>query len=392
MRLISRIMVGLLVLGLVAFSVSTPVYAAGTIQVNTTVDQDGTGTGCSVREAVTSANTDADFGGCTRVGTPPYTINVPAGFYVLNNAVATGLTINVPMEIVGAGHFTTLIAAAATPNTVGYRVFTVPAGGNLTLRTAGILYGGNGSVDFGGGIYVQAGANATLDRVLVYGNTAQYGGGVAVRGTATLTTSVITVNTATIDVAGIGVDGAGASATLTNVGIAENNAVGGAGGLTVSNGASVTGSTVGIIDNTTALGAGGVLVQDGGSSLTLTNATIEFNTGANGSAIIGSTGANVSITNSCVVGNEPDTAVITGRGSATMTLTGNWWGDAAGPYLASAPTPTAGDSVDDSVNFAGFQVSAPATCGTCTVVSSVSDGRSLRTCSPPAGGYPQPLS
>src|SRR5437660_8133824 len=35
------------------------------ITVNTTVDEDNTGTNCSLREAIVAANTDAAFGGCT---------------------------------------------------------------------------------------------------------------------------------------------------------------------------------------------------------------------------------------------------------------------------------------------------------------------------------------
>jgi CSLREA domain-containing protein len=41
-----------------------------TINVNTTNDEYDAGIGCSLREAITAANTDADFGGC--VGTGEY--------------------------------------------------------------------------------------------------------------------------------------------------------------------------------------------------------------------------------------------------------------------------------------------------------------------------------
>src|SRR6476659_9651578 len=38
---------------------------AAAIMVNTTADDDGSGTTCSLREAVKAANTDTPYGGCT---------------------------------------------------------------------------------------------------------------------------------------------------------------------------------------------------------------------------------------------------------------------------------------------------------------------------------------
>ena len=82
----------------------------GTITVNTTADEYGTGASCSLREAIESANTDSDFGGCTRVGTTPYAINIPAGTYNVDIAgsdeddnVDGDLDIKVSMNFVGAG-------------------------------------------------------------------------------------------------------------------------------------------------------------------------------------------------------------------------------------------------------------------------------------------------
>ena len=42
----------------------TPAHA-GTIQVTTTGDELGTGAGCSLREAIQSANQGSGFGGCS---------------------------------------------------------------------------------------------------------------------------------------------------------------------------------------------------------------------------------------------------------------------------------------------------------------------------------------
>jgi len=53
----------------VAFVSFKIVFAATTITVNTLVDENGTGTACSLREAIITANTNLDTGGCVRSGT-----------------------------------------------------------------------------------------------------------------------------------------------------------------------------------------------------------------------------------------------------------------------------------------------------------------------------------
>src|SRR5215203_6157766 len=70
------------VLSLLATTGSQTVLAA-TITINTTADEFGTGGGCSLREAIQAANTDAAFGGCA-AGAGTDQINLPAGTYVLS--------------------------------------------------------------------------------------------------------------------------------------------------------------------------------------------------------------------------------------------------------------------------------------------------------------------
>src|SRR5690242_2751065 len=48
------------------------VYAASTITVTTTADENGAGAACSLREALTSANTNSNFGGCTGAAGGPF--------------------------------------------------------------------------------------------------------------------------------------------------------------------------------------------------------------------------------------------------------------------------------------------------------------------------------
>ena len=84
----------LLVLAALAVSLvvlAVPALAASTINVNTTADENGTGPACSLREAVRSANTNTNIGGCTGSGGgAPFTINVPQGTYQLTISGASG--------------------------------------------------------------------------------------------------------------------------------------------------------------------------------------------------------------------------------------------------------------------------------------------------------------
>ena len=75
----------------------TPAFAAG-ITVNTFADEDGAGADCSLREAITAANTDAPYGGCP-AGSGADTINLPDGLYTLTQGsqlptVSTTIIIN----------------------------------------------------------------------------------------------------------------------------------------------------------------------------------------------------------------------------------------------------------------------------------------------------------
>src|SRR5215218_9609084 len=80
----SRLLVALAMVAAM-LSIARPSYAAG-IAVTTTADEfntTGTGAGCSLREAIQAANTDAAFGGCS-AGAGTDTINLPAGTYTLS--------------------------------------------------------------------------------------------------------------------------------------------------------------------------------------------------------------------------------------------------------------------------------------------------------------------
>ena len=60
---------------------------SNTISVTTFIDEyNDTDTGCSLREAITSANTDSAFGGCSSGGAGSDTITLPASSYNLTRS------------------------------------------------------------------------------------------------------------------------------------------------------------------------------------------------------------------------------------------------------------------------------------------------------------------
>ena len=81
-----RLVLSSLLLAAMTLLLPPPVAHAAAINVTTTLDEYGAaGAGCSLREAIQAANTDAAFGGCT-AGNSADTINLPAGTYTLTRA------------------------------------------------------------------------------------------------------------------------------------------------------------------------------------------------------------------------------------------------------------------------------------------------------------------
>ena len=162
------------------------------ITVNTTVDEYGTGTDCSLREAIQAANTDTAFGGCT-AGSGADIISLPVGTYTLRGAadeddnasgdldIASDLTIN------GADQRTTIIQAGSSETNGVDRVLHILGDYAAEINAVTIRYGKspNGvdsAVDgactgaHGGGIYVSSGSALTLnDSVVIYNRTGDGG-------------------------------------------------------------------------------------------------------------------------------------------------------------------------------------------------------------------------
>ena len=331
---------------------AAPVYAAGTITVNTTADEYGAGAACSLREAVRTANNGANFGGCTLSGTQPFTINLPAGTYqliiagALNDDNATGdLDFLVSgTALVGAGAASTIIQQTTADRVIDFNPTNAPSfSGSLSnLRITGGIVGGT----FGGGgiIYgTSDGAGTlTLNGVTVDGNTATQGpgGGIAsgARGNLTIINSTISNNTASSSA-----PGPGASAG-TGGGI-DFRDQGGTNTLNITN-STISGNRAAWTND-----AGGGLFISGGTA-TIQRTHFVSNMASNGAFSTGLGGAiahgngTLTVSFSRFVGNAGTNgaAMWQSAGGGTTTANNNWWGANTGPVimdLAGTPAPTA---------------------------------------------------
>lgn len=283
--------VAFLVFGIVAFltlQAPAPVSAqpqsplsGSVINVTTNADEYGGGGTCSLREAITSANTNASFGGCT-AGTGADTINIPAGTFSLTipgtgeDANATGdLDITTDMTINGAGADNTIIQAG----TVGYpgvpngidRVVDLPFNG-VTVSITGVTIA-NGKSPLGGG-GISNGSTLTLANSTVSGNTAgggNNGGGIHNYGTMTVTNSTITGNNAPSNEGG-GIYNYHVT-TVTNSTVSGNSAISGGGIASESGTVNLTNSTV---SGNYASGTNGAILNT--ATLNMTNSTVANNT------------------------------------------------------------------------------------------------------------------
>ena len=199
LTLITRVLFIAVMLGGLAGFTPFP-SPAGDITVTTTLDEyehPGPGAGCSLREAITAANSDSAFGGCS-TGSGLDTILIPAGTYTLSRIgedttnVLGDLNIYSDLTLLGAGMTQTIIDADGID-----RVFHVS--GLFVVHLQGLtMLNGVAVGNTGGGLYNED-AILTLDSVRVSGNRAadsQCGGGISNSGDLRLQGCLIEDNTA----------------------------------------------------------------------------------------------------------------------------------------------------------------------------------------------------
>jgi len=123
---------------------ATPAYAAS-ITVTSTADTVANDGVCTLREAITSANSDAVSGAaageCT-AGSGADSIS-----FAVNYTITTGSQLPVvttPITVNGNGAANTIIQGAAASQTGTHRIFEISGTGNLTLNDVTVANGGCG--------------------------------------------------------------------------------------------------------------------------------------------------------------------------------------------------------------------------------------------------------
>jgi CSLREA domain-containing protein len=311
------------VVGLLAMSGTA---SAGNIKVTTTLDEldiaaDAT---CSLREAISTANTDGNVGGCTdpNPASANDTVSLTGGTYRLtrvsgpeDNNFAGDLDVTEALTISGTGADHTVINGNGA--IIAERVLHLTAG-TLTLKDLRVHGGAAGAGSGGGILSISAGFTLTLIDSAVSGNSASNGGGIQASGVI-LTRSSVSGNHAQVSAGGINA----AQARLTDSSVTHNAADGGGGGG-IDASATLTRSTVS--DNIAQSDGGGVQ-----GSATMTDSKVERNrAGGNGGGVLANVGSLMTVTRSTISGNEAGIAgggfLLSSAGSFTIknsTVSGN---------------------------------------------------------------------
>jgi cysteine-rich repeat protein len=253
---------------------------------------------CSLREAISAANSDTANPDCTAVGGfGDEIINLPAGTYTTALAstcedlntngdydIRTGTSDTVTIN--GAGAATTIIDGNDVDRVFDLTISTT----NPTLILSGVTVR-NGTARLcpgfgdGGGIRVQAG-DLTIDATAIVENEAVNGGGISAVGNVILTNSLISANNSNQSGGG---DGGGifsaiGALTVINSTISGNTADGSGGGVALtgneaSGAKSFRNATV--TNNTAGVEAGGLFIDDAASDIFIRNTILAANIDAN---------------------------------------------------------------------------------------------------------------
>ena len=306
LKIVAALGAAFLVWGLVLAYTSSPAWAA-TITVNSLADDaEGADGECTLREAITSANTDTASGTATGEcaagsatekdvinfalpGTAPWTVTLTAELPPLTSNI----------EIDGPGDDQLTVRRDDTA--VNFRIFTVS--GNTTVVTISGMTISNGYVDDnteGGGILIADSGTLTVTGSTISDNfTEDGGGGIGIDsdtdGTLTVTGSTISGNTAESDNGG-GIRNAG------------NGTV------------EVTDST---ISNNFSGHEGGALANDGDGTMTITDSTMgpDNSSDSEGGGIYNTVDCTMEITSSTISDNSTDSDGGGIWNSGTLTVT-----------------------------------------------------------------------
>ncbi|HMU26930.1 MAG TPA: CSLREA domain-containing protein [Solirubrobacterales bacterium] len=249
---------------LLALLVAPAAANAVIITVNTTADEYGTGTSCSLREAITAAQNNVSFGGCP-AGFASDTVSIPDGTYKITRA-GTGEDGNATgdFDITGSNALDIQPDASNAHVVVDGngidRVFQDLSSGLVKFLAIQITGGKLTGFNDGAGIQNSVGVTS-LENVTVNDNSSEaQGGGVAVYN----------------------------NVQVINSTIAQNNADGNGGGFYVPGGASLVARSTTVFGNQADAdgdgnGYGGGFAETGGLNVSFTNV---LNAGNSGTALL----------------------------------------------------------------------------------------------------------
>ena len=293
---------------------------------------------CSLREAVSNANTDTNgYTDCTG-GSGADKITFSASVTMPISLDLGELLITGPINITGNGAANTIIQANGTAGTATWRVFEVSSTGNLTLDNLTVRNGRcvgacPTNVDAGGGI-LNAGGALTIQNTTLTDNAAANGGGIYNSGTLTVTNTTFGGHHAG---SGGGVYISEGTVTVTSSAFTGNTGTTAGGILNDGGTLTVTDST--FSGNQVAWFGGGIYNE---ATLTVTSSTFSGNSAGTNAGGIGNAGGTLTVTNSTFSGNSTDVlhygGAIDSSGALTVvnsTFSGNSAGLGGGVRAAA---------------------------------------------------------
>ncbi|HEX5848665.1 MAG TPA: choice-of-anchor Q domain-containing protein [Rubrobacter sp.] len=287
---------------------------------------------CTLREAITSANTDRSSGDATRECAPGSSTDPDR--IVLSVTGAVNLTSALPtlsgnVRIEGPGTDQLTVKRDSTAG--AFRIFTVGEGSVVSI--SGItISGGSSTSEFpdnrGGGIF-NAGGNLKINDSTISSNSAAFGGGIYnTGGPVTLTDSTLSNNQSSYSGGGIFNGGAG-TVTIANSTLSDNSASSYGGGITTRGGTvTVTNST---LSGNSTEGLGGGVYNLGGLAVmeysTITNNRARSGSGS-GLASFGDSATHTEMLSTIISANQgTDVDITEGSGDSVDSRGYNLIGD-----------------------------------------------------------------
>jgi CSLREA domain-containing protein len=258
-----------------ASALSATAVSGTTIIVDTDEDESNTDGDCSLREAITAADTNAAVDGCAAGSATER----DAIHFSLGDEATVVLGSELPSVTDPSGlNINGLRADITISGNDAVRVLQVGAGAKLTLANLTVADGNAGVSTgvFGGGV-LNNGGTLRVDHSTFSGNSAFFGGGIQnFNGTLKVIDTTFSDNSAS---EGGGIRNGGGTLEVTDSTFSSNSSTGnpGFGGGILNNGpATVTRSTLSNNSTATASGSGGGIYNEG-ATLTVINSTLSGN-------------------------------------------------------------------------------------------------------------------